>query len=113
MEHRAASPQTFRVVPALTAARVRGDLDVLSRGGLPLEDFLAEATASVATAVPWVAACVGTHDPATLLLTSARKYGDLHDAHDQDALVRPDRVRLGGADVLPAPGARRRRRRRA
>ncbi len=62
-----------------------GDLDVLSRGGLGLDDFLAEATASVQRAVPWVGACVGTHDPATMMLTSARKYGTLvsNNAHDQ------------------------------
>lgn len=62
-----------------------GDLDVLSRGGLALDDFLAEATTSVQRAVPWVGACVGTHDPATMMLTSARKYGALvaNNEHDQ------------------------------
>ena len=62
-----------------------GDLDVLARGGLSLDDFLAEATSSVQRAVPWVGACVGTHDPATMMLTSARKYGALvaHNDHDQ------------------------------
>ena len=70
----------------LTEARVLGDLDVLSRGGLGLDDFLAEATASVQRAVPWVGACVGTHDPATMMLTSARKYGALERNNDHDRL---------------------------
>ncbi len=68
----------------LTAERVRSDVEVLSRAGLELEDFLSEAVASVSRAVPWVAACIGTHDPATHMLTSARKYGDLHGRNDLD-----------------------------
>ena len=68
----------------LTAERVRGDIEVLSRAGLELEEFLSEAVASVGRAVPSVAVCIGTHDPATYMLTSARKYGDLHGQNDQD-----------------------------
>lgn len=63
-----------------------GDVDVLSRGGLALDDFLAEATASVQRAVPWVGACVSTHDPASMMLTSARKYGALESVNDHDQL---------------------------
>lgn len=70
----------------LTEARVLGDVDVLSRGGLALDDFLAEATASVQRAVPWVGACVSTHDPASMMLTSARKYGALESVNDHDQL---------------------------
>ncbi len=72
--------------PALTAARVRGDLDVLSRAGLDLDVFLSEATDSVRRAVPFVGACVGTHDPATMMLTSARKYGALIGKNELDPL---------------------------
>ncbi|MFF0546005.1 response regulator transcription factor [Nocardia thailandica] len=70
----------------LTAERVRQDVDVVARAGLELETFLAEATESVRRAVPWVSACVGTHDPTTHMLTSARKYGHLQgrDAHDHE-----------------------------
>ncbi|WP_067653970.1 response regulator transcription factor [Nocardia harenae] len=68
----------------LTAARVRQDVDVVARAGLDLDTFLAEASASVARAVPWVSACIATHDPVTHMLTSARKYGDLHTRNSHD-----------------------------
>jgi DNA-binding CsgD family transcriptional regulator len=74
------------VSSSLTLARVQGDLDVLSRAGLDLDDFLSEATGSLRRAVPWVGACVGTHDPATMMLTSARKYGALEANHEHDRL---------------------------
>ncbi|MFC6011360.1 helix-turn-helix transcriptional regulator [Nocardia lasii] len=70
----------------LLPERVRGDLDVLSRAGLGLDDFLLEATDAVRRVVPAVAACVGTHDPATMMLTSARKYGSLVANNDHDML---------------------------
>ncbi|UMG91930.1 hypothetical protein [Nocardioides sp. TF02-7] len=68
----------------LTAARVRQDVDVVARAGLDLDTFLEEATESLARAVPWVGACIATHDPSTHLLTSARKYGDLRDKNSHD-----------------------------
>ena len=71
---------------ALTEARVRGDIDVLSRGGLSLDDFFAEATEAVRRAVPWAAACAATHDPATMILTSGRKYGALAEMNSHDDL---------------------------
>ncbi|MBM7505250.1 LuxR C-terminal-related transcriptional regulator [Agromyces aurantiacus] len=70
----------------LTESRVAGDLDVLSRAGLDLDDFLLEATDSLRRAVPWVGACVGTHDPASMMLTSARKYGALVANNEYDQL---------------------------
>jgi DNA-binding CsgD family transcriptional regulator len=72
------------VATGLTAERVRGDVEVLARAGLDLEGFLAEATESVRRAVPWVAACLGTHDPGTHMLTSARKYGHLREVNSHD-----------------------------
>ena len=68
----------------LTAERVRSDIDVLSRAGLELDDFLEEATSSVGRALPWVAACLATHDPDTHMLTSARKYGYLRQVNSHD-----------------------------
>ncbi|WP_141013960.1 helix-turn-helix transcriptional regulator [Nocardioides sambongensis] len=69
---------------ALTERRVRQDVDVVARAGLTVEDFIGEAVESVGRAVPWVAACVGTHDPDTRLLTSARKYGHLKSVNSHD-----------------------------
>jgi len=71
---------------AVVAERVRGDIDVLARAGLELETFLSEAVDSLQRAIPHVAAWVATHDPATRLLTSARKYGALAENNDHDAL---------------------------
>ena len=68
----------------LIAERVRQDVDVVARGGLDLDTFLAEAVESVARAIPWVSACLATHDPGTHLLTSARKYGHLRDQNSHD-----------------------------
>lgn len=58
-------------------------------------EFFAEATSSVRRAVPWVAACVATHDPGTHMLTSGRKYGHLRevDSHDHEfGLIEYDTV---------------------
>ncbi|MEV7428046.1 MULTISPECIES: LuxR C-terminal-related transcriptional regulator [unclassified Nocardioides] len=68
----------------LTAERVRQDVDVVSRAGLDLETFLEEAVESLVRAVPWVSACLATHDPGTHLLTSARKYGALRSMNSRD-----------------------------
>lgn len=68
----------------LTMDRVRSDVEVLSRAGLDVATFIAEVEASIDRAVPHVAACMCTVDPATRLLTSTYKFGDLYgnDAHD-------------------------------
>lgn len=59
-------------------------MDVVSQAGLDLDTFLEEAVASVQRAVPWVSACLATHDPSTHLLTSARKYGHLRNTNSHD-----------------------------
>ncbi len=80
----------------LTEDRVRGDVDVLSRGGLTLDEFLEEAITAVRRAVPWTGACVGTHDPATVILTSGRKYGALAEMNSHDDLFA--RIEYSGED---------------
>ncbi|AZZ81317.1 LuxR C-terminal-related transcriptional regulator [Gordonia alkanivorans] len=62
---------------SLTAERVRRDIEVVAHAGLGLDDFFAETVDSLRRAVPVDAACIGTFDPNTVMLTSARKYGDL------------------------------------
>ncbi|MCR5979617.1 LuxR family transcriptional regulator [Gordonia jinghuaiqii] len=62
---------------SLTAERVRRDIDVVAHAGLGLDEFFAETVASLGRAIPSDAVCIGTFDPHTVLLTSARKYGDL------------------------------------
>ena len=68
---------------SLTFDRVRSDIDVLSRAGLDVATFMAEVAESVQRAVPHVATCMGTLDPATNLLTSTFKYGDLSGRDEQ------------------------------
>jgi DNA-binding CsgD family transcriptional regulator len=70
----------------LTLDRVRSDARVLSRAGLDTATFLEEFEASVRRAIPNVAACFATLDPATRLLTGAYKFGDLdgNDIHDDE-----------------------------
>ncbi len=68
----------------LTVERVRRDVEVVAHAGLDLDTFLEEAVESVARAVPWVSACLATHDPSTHLLTSARKYGHLRNVNSHD-----------------------------
>jgi len=108
---------------ALTQERVRSDLDVISRAGLTLDDFLAEAILALHRAVPSVAACVATMDPETLMFTSGRKYGALgeQEPHDRDfvrleyqdeeptsfrALALADRVSVGMAEEIREPSTR-------
>ncbi len=71
---------------SLTFARVRRDFVVLPPAGLDLATFLAAVAASVQRAAPHVATCMGTLDPATNLLTSTFKYGDLSGRDEQDHL---------------------------
>ncbi len=68
------------------AQRVLRDVEVVARAGLDVDTFLAEALDSVQRAVPHVAACIGTVDPSTLLLTGTSKFGDLRgrDEHDHE-----------------------------
>lgn len=63
---------------------MRRDIEVIARAGLGLDDFLDETLSSLHRALSFDAACVATVDPATLIITSARKYGGLRGADDHD-----------------------------
>lgn len=69
---------------SLTRDRVRSDIDVLSRAGLDIATFAEEMMGSLQRAVPHVAACVGTMDPATRVLTGTLKFGDLYGRDEKD-----------------------------
>lgn len=105
-------PDTVTVATGLTLERVRRDVEVVARAGLELETFLEEAVESVGRAVPWVSACLGTHDPSTHLLTSARKYGHLRavNSHDHEfglieyGAVEPTAFTELAAAPVPAAG---------
>ncbi|MBS1907974.1 MAG: helix-turn-helix transcriptional regulator [Actinobacteria bacterium] len=71
---------------ALTAERTRTDIEVLSHAGLGVDDFLNESLAALSRVLPNVAACIGTHDPMTDMLTSGRKFGDLALRNAEDPL---------------------------
>ena len=75
---------TLMVLAALTAERVRRDVEVVARAGLEMDSFLEESIASVSRAVPFAGACLVTVDPSTKLLTGARKYGDLLGRNSRD-----------------------------
>jgi DNA-binding CsgD family transcriptional regulator len=71
---------------ALAVGRARSDIDVVSRAGLPLHRFMDEAAAALQSVVPFVAACVSTLDPATTMVSSARKLGALDGRNEQDVM---------------------------
>lgn len=71
---------------ALTVERVRNDIDVISRAGLTVDEFLDEATAALERVIPWSAACIALNDPSTRMLTTARKYGALIGSNPHDPL---------------------------
>lgn len=69
---------------ALTEDRVRSDITLLARAGLPTGEFLAEAYASLGRALPHAGACVATTDPETCLATGIYKFGSLAGRDDGD-----------------------------
>lgn len=74
----------WNVLSALTAERVRRDVDVLAHAGLDVGTFLDELHQSLSRAVPYDAACFAMCDPATQLLTSTYKFGDLAGQDERD-----------------------------
>ncbi len=81
---------------ALATGRARSDIDVVSRAGLPLHRFMDEAAAALQSVVPFVAACVSTLDPATTMVSSARKLGVLDGRNEQDVMW--SQIEYGGDD---------------
>ncbi len=72
------------MLSALTAERVRRDVEVVAAAGLDLPTFLAEVDVSVRRVLRPAATCVATVDPTTSLLTSTYKFGDLYGNDDHD-----------------------------
>jgi DNA-binding CsgD family transcriptional regulator len=72
------------VLSALTAERVRRDIDVLAHAGLDVSSFVAEVDASLRRALPHEGACYALIDPATRLLTQTFKTGGLLGRDDRD-----------------------------
>ncbi|WP_353810419.1 helix-turn-helix transcriptional regulator [Agromyces sp. SYSU T00194] len=68
----------------LAWGRARSDVDVMSRAGLPLHRFMDEAAEAVRRAIPFVGGCLVTLDPATAMVASTRKVGDLDGRNDGD-----------------------------
>jgi DNA-binding CsgD family transcriptional regulator len=81
---------------ALALGRARSDIDVMSRAGLPLHQFMDEAAGALGTVVPFVGACVSTLDPATAMVSSARKLGALDGRNEQD--VSWSQIEYGGEE---------------
>ena len=75
---------TGAMATAVGLGRVRSDIDVVSRAGLALSEFIDEATSSLDTVVPSVAGCVATLDPATAMVATVRKVGALTGRNEGD-----------------------------
>jgi DNA-binding CsgD family transcriptional regulator len=82
---------------AIAFGRARSDIDVMSRAGLPLDRFMDEASAALQGVVPYVAACLATLDPATAMVSSVRKAGELKDSNDSD--VAWAQIEYGADDI--------------
>jgi hypothetical protein len=97
-----------RMPSALTTERVRRDVEVVASAGLDLPTFLAEIEASMARVLRPVATCIATIDPATAIVTSDYKFGDLAGRDEHDLVW--GLIEYGGeeptsfADVAAMPG---------
>jgi DNA-binding CsgD family transcriptional regulator len=93
---------------ALTVERVRRDVEVVASAGLDLPTFLEEIVTSMRRVLRPVATCVATIDPATSIVTSDYKFGDLAGRDEHDLLW--GLIEYGGeettsfADVATMPG---------
>lgn len=76
--------------------RARSDIDVISRAGLPLHEFMTEAADALLSVVPFVAGCVSTLDPATAMVSGTLKLEALLGRNDAD--VEWARIEYGDDD---------------
>lgn len=81
---------------ALALGRARSDIDVMSRAGLPLHQFMEEASAAIERVIPCVATCLSTLDPATIVISDIRKHGALDG--DTSGDVQWAQIEYGGDD---------------
>ncbi|WP_103663436.1 helix-turn-helix transcriptional regulator [Microbacterium sp. CJ77] len=79
---------------ALATGRARSDIEVISRAGLPLAEFMEESANALLTVVPFIAGCFSSTDPATSMISSTHKLGDLYGRNDAD--VDWARIEYGG-----------------
>jgi DNA-binding CsgD family transcriptional regulator len=66
----------------MTAERVRAQIDGLAAAGLDWETFGRTALEVLRQGMPFASACLATMDPATHIVTSTVKTGNLDDDHD-------------------------------
>jgi DNA-binding NarL/FixJ family response regulator len=78
----------------LAVGRARSDIDVISRAGLPLMDFMEESANALLPVVPFVAGCFSSTDPATSMISGTHKLGDLYGRNEAD--VDWARIEYGG-----------------
>ena len=69
---------------ALAVHRARHDQDVVSRAGLPFDEFIDESGSALQSLVPSAGACYATFDPATGILAASLKRGALAGRNDDD-----------------------------
>lgn len=81
---------------AIVRGRARSDLDVMSRAGLPLHEFVEEAAHALQRAVPFVGGCFAALDPATNMVSGVGKLGVLRGRNEQD--VAWSRIEYGGSE---------------
>ncbi|MFC7659789.1 hypothetical protein ACFQV8_30240 [Pseudonocardia benzenivorans] len=90
-----------------SADRTRARIQALATAGLDLPTFATAAVEVLRTALPFSAACVGTVDPATEIVTATVKWGGLTDGEDDQWAFHeyeaPDLYDF--RDVMRRPGA--------
>ena len=81
---------------ALAIGRARSDIEVLSRAGLPLDQFIDEAADALSHVVPSIGACVSSMDHTTGMIAGTRKLGQMDGRNEHD--IEWARIEYGGED---------------